>query len=189
MIVVLEGANGVGKSTYAELLEVELGLKRCRPFKDGDANLHWGVGERAGQLYGDLIRCGIPVNTHVDDMYVADFLRTFKVGAILDRSLPSAIAYRTLPNMECSLSDLMLLWQRMLIQAPRPLLYVWMKASHPTAKQRCKGRWFPSKAEYRRLEREFEKVFRRIGFKKMCVDTTDLKINDGIRRICQTLRH
>lgn len=192
MIVILEGLNGTGKSTYAGLLEAELGLTRCRPFRGGDHSLHWGAEKGAErELLTQLQGYGVPVNTHVDDLYVADFLRTFKVGAILDRSLPSAIAYGTVTalNPDADVLGMLKYWQELIREASARVLYVWLTAQHSVAKRRAAGRWCPNKAKYTYLEGVFGHTFHQVNrLAKMRIDTAEVELKDGVRRICQALK-
>ena len=190
MIIVLEGPNGVGKSTYAKLLSDELGgIPIVRPFRDGDTELHWGYKgqERFKMLRDDL---KVPVNTHVDDLYVADFLKTFQVSAILDRSVPSAVAYGVLHGHDEGwygqphvARKLMQFWQSQAKGWSQPSVYVWMRAPHHVAKDRCYGRWCPTAKQYDVLDKWYKRMFQEVTLTKRQLNTAEVEVADGVRSI------
>lgn len=186
MIVILEGTNGVGKSTYASALSDRLAAPIVRPFRD-DSGCHWGHGNTERfQMLRDELR--IPVNTHVDDMYVAEFLATFQVDAILDRSVPSAVAYGILNDdlggwytHKGVARTLVAFWHSLIKKGSHPVVYIWLRASYKVAKQRCEGRWCPNRSEYDKLEKYFAKAFQDIMLPKKQIQTDSLELDDGLR--------
>lgn len=166
MIIVLEGLNGVGKSTCAQQLSEGLGIPLYRPFRMGNSDLHWGHEGEAERVLRDDYR--IPLNTHIEDIFTADLLGVLNADVILDRSLPSAVAYGILNdhldgyyrNLETS-RRLLAYWQELLTQSGARVLYVWMTVAYDVAKHRCKGRWFPSNADWRTLDKLFTLIFER----------------------------
>lgn len=94
MITVLEGPIGSGKSTTGRLLSQRMNTPLYRPFR-----LHRDD-HTPGIVEPRLVRIGLalPTNSWQEDMYVADVLAALRPSAILDRSMPSALAYeRKLP--------------------------------------------------------------------------------------------
>src|SRR5437016_5480315 len=90
MILVLEGAQGAGKTTFADYLSQRLAWPVYRAFRnDGD-------GHTPGAGQGWLRNVPLPVNTWMEDMYGADIYQTLQPNLILDRSMPSAITYEVL---------------------------------------------------------------------------------------------
>jgi thymidylate kinase len=87
MILVLEGPCGSGKSTLAKALCAKLGWPMYRAFRR-DPNDH--TPGRTAELLRDA---GLPLNTWMEDMFAADLLAQVKSNVILDRSLPSGLAY------------------------------------------------------------------------------------------------
>ncbi len=192
MIIIVEGANGAGKSTYAHVMESD-GMTLYRAFRRGDTDLHWGAKEGGEEtVRGQLEALGIPLNTFIDDLYLADFIQSFKMNAVLDRSLPSAIAYDSLELLNgASASQLLETWQRMMERALSPVLYVWFKATYKVAKARTEGRWSPTSAEYQKLNKRYERLFHRIRLPKLAIDTDRFEVRQGMRMIknkCQALQ-
>lgn len=190
-VIVLEGHNGVGKSSLARALSTKLGVPIIRPFRNANTDQHLGhEGTGPTAINVALRSFGVPVNTFVDDFYVADFLAASKVGAILDRSMPSAIAYGFMRH-EMSLGHgqkLLDLWQTMLLSAQRTL-YVQLGAPKDVLKKRCEGRWFPSAKEFDRLDKAFTLCFRSIKLPKKQIVTTDAQAVDVTTKlICQLLK-
>lgn len=129
-VIVLEGVNGVGKSTYARKLAAALGATIYRPFRS-NSDQH-NIEEDYPGRFLEIV--GVPIGTHVEDFFTADLLgklaRDQSIRVILDRSLPSALAYGSArPHAEAKNTpgEIMLgLWQEML--APAKPLYVWLSA-------------------------------------------------------------
>lgn len=136
MIIVLDGPNGTGKSALARALSARRGWPVYRAFRRSSGE-HFD-----GELRERLRGLGIPVNTYVDDMYVADALFTTKCSAILDRSLPSGIAYGV---AEGAISwgqskELVDIWAKTLNNSEVAL--VQMEAARHVREERAKGRRF-----------------------------------------------
>jgi len=185
LIIIFEGANGVGKTTYIERLGELLGVKSFRAFKE----IKDSCKASGTRCYGAMDEFGVPINTHVEDFFIADFLMGFDVDVILDRSLPSAIVYGTLSGSEDRAMVMLRYWEKMLQKASQNrILYVWLKASYDVAKQRTKGRWCPNKTEYNKLEYNYEKMFQQIKLPKVQINTTAIKPSVGIKIICQSLK-
>ncbi len=128
-IIVVEGCEGVGKTTLAQALSGRLGVPVIRPFRP--PGVHHGTGSEHEQILIDL---DIPYNTWIDDMYVADLLRTFRTGGVLDRSFPSALVHHSGPPKR-QVEKAWNLWQLMLNQAGGAL-YVWIQGSYELARSR-----------------------------------------------------
>jgi deoxyadenosine/deoxycytidine kinase len=190
MIIILEGSNGVGKSTYAQELSEQLGgLPIVRPFRNGDTELHWGYkGQERFQMLRDELK--VPVNTHVDDLYVADFLATFQVSAILDRAVPSAVAYGVLHNHDEGwyaqryvARRLMEFWLSLIQKGSGPIVYIWLKAPYRIARDRCYGRWCPNKKQYTTLDTWYKKMFQAVTLAKRQINTGEIEVEDGVRSV------
>lgn len=194
MIVILEGSNGVGKSTYAQELSKQFGVPIFRPFRHGNVNLHRkNVNQPLDgldDLGTSLRRFGVEVNTHIEDFYAADFLGAIGSGAILDRSLPSALAYGQLGRgkwdklyrdmNQCQ--QMMDVWQDLLGTHQGVVLYVWLTCEHTLAKERGDG-WKPTAADRKKLERMFALAFKHIKMKKLKINTGDIRLCDGVNQI------
>lgn len=187
MLVIFEGINGVGKTTYAEELSQITGAKIGKVFRAGNNKLHWGDGSELKDMLTDL---KIPLNTHIDDLFMADFLSTFKVNAILDRTIISAIAYgRAYNNLDGwyreknVVGELMNFWSYLIDKCNHPILYVWLTAPYEVIKERCKGRWCPTKMEYNKLKKEYGRLFDRITFDKIVIPTEYKDVGSGMKRI------
>lgn len=113
MILVLEGPEGVGKTTLSEALQARWDFVPYR-------TLAWKGGRLSPQELSVWRERGVPVNTYVDDMYAADLLDCLhhNVGlawssrVLLDRSMPSGVAYT--PEGPEAHADIVRWWARTL---------------------------------------------------------------------------
>jgi thymidylate kinase len=188
MILMLDGTNGSGKTTYAYKLSEELDVNVCRVFRSSNKELHWGSSE--GELRKELDALRIPINTHVDDIFMADFIQSFQVEAILDRTIISAIAYgRVYGHLDGwykekgNVRRLLEFWMGIIGGGKLPIIYVWLDATYEVAKKRCEGRWCPNRVEYERLRKEYERAFQRIRFRKVRIDTDNTSVDIGVNKI------
>lgn len=188
MLIMLDGVNGVGKSTYAYKIKESFGINVCRVFRSGDKKLHWGSSGK--ELQQELADLKVPINTHVDDLFMADFMLSFQVDAVLDRTLASAIAYGRAYNKldgwyreKGNARRLLDFWMTLIEKCKPPMLYVWLDAEYDVAKERCEDRWCPTSKEYAKLRKEYERVFSRIRFQKTRVQTDHVSIEDGVDKI------
>lgn len=172
-MIIFEGCNGVGKTTYAKELGRILEAPVYRAFR-GDQALHYqGELENARSL-------GVPVNTFVDDMYVADLSRVLRNEVILDRSLPSAVAYNGMvsPIWAARLEE----WDSRLFKSATPVLVVWLEAPWSVAKDRM-GAYRPDSAEYDHLERVFSWCMSKINSRIFHIDTSTVGVKAGVRSV------
>lgn len=88
--IIVEGPSGSGKSTVLRCFNEMLGWPVYRAFRS-NSNQH-----TPGEHEPSLKRLGVPVNTWMEDLFVADVLQTTKSHVLLDRSMPSALAYECL---------------------------------------------------------------------------------------------
>lgn len=86
MRFILEGGCGVGKSTLARALGVITGVPVYRPFRGQDEHI-------SQQTIRHMQDLGLSVNGWEEDLYTADFLSVVHSDVIIDRSMPSALAY------------------------------------------------------------------------------------------------
>lgn len=91
MIIVVEGANGVGKTTLVEALAKHYGYPVYKPFRRLGFE-HWDDADGRRVMNG-LDRFRVVANSIAEDIFMADFIGTFGVNAILDRGILSAIVY------------------------------------------------------------------------------------------------
>lgn len=184
MIICVEGVNGVGKTTYAKKLAEHYGCKIYRPFQYDRTDLHWDRNNGDSKEYLESIK--IPVNTHVEDMYAADVIAALGSDAILDRSVPSAIAYgRAFKQQDGWYLNrgvcvkILTLWCD-LIARNDDFMYVYLVAPYDVVKTR---RTNINKAQYRKLTAEFNTILNAIRLPKMVIRTNVCAVDAGIKRI------
>jgi thymidylate kinase len=188
MIIMLDGANGGGKTTYAYKLSEKLGVNVCRVFRSSNKELHWG--SSGEELRKELEALRVPINTHVDDIFMADFMRSFQAESILDRTIASAIVYgRVYSHLDGWYKEkgnarrLLEFWMSLIGGCKLPIVYVWLDVTYEVARERCEGRWCPNRTEYERLRREYERVFHRIRFRKIRIDADNVSVDSGVSKI------
>lgn len=182
MIVVLEGLNGVGKTTYARALAETFGAPILRAFRPSIDHHHTGASETEQHLRS----LGVPVNTHVDDMYVADILAQLRPSnVILDRSLPSAHVYGSTPThlvyrgfRPDGSPGLFDIWQDKLRSAGE-VIYVWLRAPHAVASTRSPDR-VPSMGRYAAMESWFRYAYESWDGHKLPIDTSEVDVEEGV---------
>ena len=185
MIIVLEGANGVGKSAYAAMLSKRFSLPAFKAFRDVKAKCK----TNGTRKYPPLDQFGVPVNTYIEDFYTVDLLRALNVSALLDRGLPSAIAYNSIPADKMGRSKEMLeYWQKLLREGPAPLLYVWLTAPFDVAKERIEERWCPDVGQFSLLHARYREVFDFISIPKVRIDTVEVEPEEGVEEVCRALK-
>ena len=191
MIYILEGCNGVGKSTYAHALSEQLDIPLYRPFKQGNTDLHWNYEPEVENRLRNKFK--IPLNTHVEDLMTADVLGALRPDAILDRSLPSAVAYGIMHGHmdnyyhdKALCRELLAYWQELLSQRFPQAMYIWLRASFQDAKKRVGDRWFPSRQQWDKLEKVFGAIFTMdINMPKRQINTSEILPADGVESIWQ----
>ena len=185
MIIVLEGVNGTGKSTYAKKISGGLNAVVIRPFRQGDG--HHFTGNTP--IERDLKALGVPYNTHVDEMYVADIIGRLARGGqrfsvVLDRSIGSAIAHHDRPLSDSG--KLVDVWYRLMGQ-DAPVLYVWLTAPWHVAQARlaAEQRAFAGDAEARhnKLQGLFRHAYDLIPYNKLTIDTATTLVDEGVRKV------
>jgi thymidylate kinase len=193
MLLILEGVNGVGKSTYAERIVKAVGAVTYRAFRR-KSTCHFDS-DYVEKLREEYL---IPVNTHVDELYMADTLASFTPSnlVIFDRSMPSAIAY----GMALHQNDdwynkpgvskkLLNFWLELLRPNYNILHYFQLISSYEEIKYRCNGRWHPNKKQYAILSSIYDKVFREIPFKKQKIHTDRISLDDGVKCVLNMVKN
>lgn len=191
-LIIIEGVNGTGKSTYADKLSFEYGSTTLRAFRR-DPNQHF---DGESKIEMNLRRAGIPFNTHVEDFYIADTLATIDLGndirTVLDRSLPSALAYGQWPKMPSATvpgrTFMFELWKTMLEPIQR-CIYVWLEASAGECAERIHDRppstrVFPA---YETLVETYDWAYRSWSGRKLRIDTEKDSVEQGVELILKTL--
>jgi hypothetical protein len=195
MILVLEGLNGVGKSHRAKLLSQMLGTPIIRPFR---RSMDQHMGREDGGMQARLRSLGIPANTYVEDVFVADLLVQTGASAILDRSVVSGIAYGclygTMPGVSGTDRDdvgmeVLRFWLEVVKgYKAGPLLYVAMTADRPVREARTVGRWRPNEREERQLARWYDLAWRAlIDIPRMALDTTSGDDDADVQKIARVV--
>lgn len=181
MIIVLEGANGTGKSALAKALSANGYGEIYRAFRS-DSDEHFEV--RAGQMR----MLGVPVNTFVEDAFAADLLGRLDVPMILDRSMPSGVAYLLAEGGLGSEAQLLLsLWVGSLRK--RTVLIVHMKANLGTRMDRARGRRFDWHIDSL-VEREIREAIQAVssldpGIHILEIDTTEKTKDQTAREVVE----
>jgi hypothetical protein len=179
VLVILEGANGVGKTTLARRL-VECGYTRFKPFRPGSGPSgdkgHWD--DPSGKtLFKRLVSLGVPVNSHAEDLFIADFLRQFpQLDVVLDRSIPSALAISAPKDIDHG--ELFTLWAEML--TPLRPLYVYMTADFDAAAQRFDNERMRDDAWWKRVDKAIATTTRLlpVGWEVLQLNTTQTSPDD-----------
>ena len=179
MIVVLEGQEGAGKSTVAEALSVRTGWPVLK------MSTYWGeqfvhrMGGHEGkiQLLKDL---GIPINTVIEDIFASVVLAELGIDAILDRSVPSGLAYG-LEYDEVTKDQVLPLWRiwaENLQQAANigtggtTPLYVHFEVPYDVARERC------THENFKYTKREFDGIgYRLIKYFDMARDFVQVRLS------------
>jgi thymidylate kinase len=158
MLVIIEGLEGTGKTTQALRLCERTGAVLYKPFR-GDHSKHWGDGTES-----ELLKLGIPVNSYVEDMFMADALATFKnQDAVLDRGMPSAYAYGMWHagfRSESIAAQVFNFWLNYLAKRS-DASYVYLKCDPAIAEQRSPGR-IKSDDQRKYLEYHLDWCYQRI---------------------------
>jgi thymidylate kinase len=190
-LVILEGANGVGKSTYAKRLEIAMNALTLRPFRSSGEFHFDGI----SQFERNLRTARVPFNSHVEDFYAADLLAKIepktKAKFVFDRSLPSALVYGgwpTRPMATCPDRRFMIdLWEAMLLPVQNKL-YVWLDAQEDDCEDRMQVR-FPGKLlpTFEELHNGFQNAFHLIKMPKLYIDTSLDGVVDGVDAILKAV--
>jgi deoxyadenosine/deoxycytidine kinase len=185
MVIILEGMNGSGKSTYAHELSSRLNIPLYHVFKNGNTDIHYGDQSKYEKMLINDFK--VPLNTHIDDLYVADMVTNLGVSVIMDRSLPSAIAYgipQACPYLPMDTKALLDFWQGFFGRSSaKRVLYVWMRVSYEVAKSRIGHRQHPNKNKWVKIEKSYSKLFNLITLPKIAIDTDVVEVADGMKRI------
>lgn len=171
-IWVLEGLNGVGKSAIAKRLAARFNVPILRAFRHARTDVH--LGRDGGGIQNRLRALGVPANTFVDEIYMADFLAATGVSAVLDRAIGSAIAYGLVDGSVKSVSHAQSVaaeWGSMVSRLD--VVYVHIQASESERERRTAGRWNPGPVMSAKLEAWFDWVYEElVTCRKRRVDTT-----------------
>lgn len=183
-MIILEGANGGGKTSYAGVLAGMFSAPMYRPFRaPGD----WHHGEEREKLEA----LGVPVNTWMDDMYLADMSRIVDNQVIVDRSMPSAIVYDIVEKQGTLRADwvkYMLEWETLLVRSKWPALIVRLIAPYRVARERMTGH-IPDEEEYHQLNGWFERVLAILDhIPVITIDTSMHTVPEGTRLVKERYR-
>lgn len=86
MRLILEGPSGAGKTTLAKELKSITGVPIYRAFRGTDERIN-------PKMVADMQDLGLSVNGWQEDLYIADLISVINSDVILDRSMPSSMAW------------------------------------------------------------------------------------------------
>jgi len=175
-VIILEGLNGAGKSHVALRLSQELCVPIYKAFRVSP--------DQSKEFCVDPVQLqanGIAINTFHEDVYASDFLRMAPTDVILDRSLPSGIMYGTIQDLKCDWNFLFNLWHSNMLQAKAVI--IWMECEYQAAKDRINGTIPINLQQYNKMTRLGHKIFTRIQFPKMRIDTTHTTKDDTFKQV------
>jgi len=92
VIVAVEGATGAGKTTVARALAEATGVPRMAMFV-ADSRIHRQPGRGDRVMTRRLVEAGIPHNTWLEEIYIAEFVAQTGYHVITDRSMISGLAW------------------------------------------------------------------------------------------------
>jgi len=199
MLVMLDGINGVGKSTVAKLITERTGLKSVRPFRDSP-DVHWrsfNDGDAAGEseVEEHLRAARVPFNTFVDNLYLADIVSKLGADTIMDRTMHSSVAYGLVKGEElyrdARLANWMVGYWESLIQRCRyPRVFALLTCDYEVSAARCEreGRWHPPHHIHRQLAGSFFDLHRESRLNPIIIDTTEMDANTVATRVLDHLR-
>lgn len=179
MFVVIEGVNGVGKTTLSKGLKESLGLRELRPFRkfrDG----HWGNNSRGSEVLEQL---RVPFNSAIEDLFMADFVAELTDVPVLehfitDRSLPSGLAYDGEAFMPKYAADQRRLaydvWLKLLEGVD--VRYIWMTADPEIAQARTAPE--RRNIQWDRVVGVLAEAYALIPWPKITIDTTHAASED-----------
>lgn len=191
MIVLVDGINGSGKTTLCKTLSERYGLPMHRTFRGNFSQAHMDKLDFAIELRE---RFAVPVNTYVDDLYVADFVAAMRIeNLVSDRSMPSAIAYGLVNGQlrgidECRLLEI---WQEIYKSSHcfPDISYIWLDVDYEMSCLRLEDdKRLLAEIEYNRIQEGFGWVFRKIEFRKIRIKTGELGMDDVLelsKTFCQ----
>lgn len=178
MILVFEGTVGSGKSTLATAVSAITKIPVYRPFRmpvDGHA-----PGELSAPWAAEI---GFPINTWMEDLFQADLHAALKTSVLLDRSMPSALAYE---EMGITSSPVVLdtaRTRRLALEAWASRMYqagariILMKAAAATCVSRRRKQGKPThKIHVMREHKHINYFCKRTGLPILNIDTTHKEV-------------
>lgn len=181
MILMLEGANGAGKTAYAKKLSRVLGYPIYRAFRGNAEKCDYGLLEKMENEFG------LKANCHIDHIYMADFFGAIDVDVILDRTYPSSLAYDHVykENDPGKSAAGYRFWLKQIKKFD--CIYVWLEVDYDTASRRRSG-FTPKRKEHDALCKAYDKAFSMLSIPKLRINTGETAIEKGVIKICQALK-
>jgi hypothetical protein len=170
VILIVEGVNGTGKTTLVEHIVATRGFQRHKPFfAPSEVGVHSDHGVGAARL-AKLAKLGVPVNSHVEDLFLADFYGRFPaLDVVLDRSMPSAIAYKNMPSDQ--VVEAFEAW-RALIERHGRVAYVTLTADYCAVQARLVPERTPKAEDYNYISEALEWAHSVVKWPKLMIDTS-----------------
>lgn len=186
IVVILEGLNGTGKTKAARALAFQHEFRLYRPLRES-VDAHWK--DKSSTVEAALRSARVPYNSYIDDVYAVDALAQLAPEkVVLDRSMPSALAYGILNNAikgDAHRDALETYWLRRVQQIQRnggQVFYFWLIADHDVARARASQ--YPTDGQLGTLDQSFERSFvaaQNAGLKAFKVSTNKLFAIDRIK--------
>lgn len=185
MLVILEGLEGVGKTTVAEAISRSLTIPVYRAFRQG-RRAHAGTGSQLDAMLKDF---GVPHNTHVEDLYAVDLLTTVGGSVILDRSMPSAVAYGIADGiLDSDLAYKMFRYWASRLESRIDVRYAYMKCDRHVASIRTK-RGVIDQERLQVLEKNLDHCYDEMAttFQSAVIDTSTHGVSGALAEISKLL--
>lgn len=179
MLVVVEGAMGAGKTALASALGRHSGWPVYRAFRAHGDGHDIGSDHRVKLLTA----IGLPVNSWQEDLFIADIAAVTRPSLILDRSLPSALAWNASAFTAREAHVALDLWAERIVAARAVLVLV--EASEELRRSRT-SRWLGGEAEA--ISRNIHRAASIVGLPVLAIDTGKVTLDQATIQVVNAIR-